>query len=107
MLYPFYPSTLPRPEGGVECLTKAVQKVDLERRRHARHSPSIFKLVPLVSDTHASNGAPVSEPCTAMVIFIFLKFKFFCDSTPTLYRLLYSTPLLYPSTLPKPFLTRV
>ena len=55
-----------RPEGGLECRTKAVQKVDLGRRRHARHSPSIFKLVPLVSDTHASNGAPVSEPCTAM-----------------------------------------
>ena len=100
MLYPLYPSTVPRPEERVECRTKAVQKVDTKERR--RHSPSMFKLVPLVSDTHVSNGAPVSEPCTAMVthfyVFMFFNLIFFATFLPlhsTL--LLYSTPLFYPS----------
>ena len=97
MLYPFYPSTLPRPEGGVECRTKAVQKVENsdEQRRHAtRHRKSVIHTRAAgVRHLRVEWRARFRALRTARVIFMFFKFLNFRVSTP----ILYLSTLLYPS----------
>ena len=93
MLYPIYPSTLPRPEERVECRTKAVQKGDTEERhRHAtRHRCSnSCRWCQTPTRRTARPFQSLAPPWSR--IFMFFYFKFFATLPVYSTLPLYSTP---------------